>query len=64
MFLDSLFNKLRSDGIGRKTRQAEVSSAEWRSGVIYTTTPRELLNAALYAVGKVFCLRGGQEYLF
>ncbi len=67
--LDSLFNKLHADGIGRKTKQAEILSAEdekllWNSGVLNTTTPRGLLNVTFYVVGKMFCLRGGQEHRF
>ncbi len=29
-----------------------------------TSTPRGLLNAAFYTVGKMFCLKGGQEHRF
>lgn len=28
----------------------------WESGVLNTSTPRGLLNAAFYTVGKMFCL--------
>ena len=34
----------------------------WNSGVLNTTTPKGLLNVAFYVVGKMFCLRGGQEH--
>ena len=62
--LDSLFSKLHSEGIGRQTKKAEVLSLDeenklWESGTLNTTTPRGLLNAAFYTVGKMFCLGGG-----
>ena len=34
----------------------------WTSGVIGTTTPKALQNAAFYTVGKMFALRGGIEH--
>ena len=65
--LDAYFNKLHSDGIGRQTKHAEVISVEeetqlWDSGVMDINTPTGLQNAAFFIVGKMFCLRGGQEY--
>ena len=36
----------------------------WESGTLNTTTPKGLLNAAFYTVGKMFCLKGGQEHRF
>lgn len=67
--LDSLFNKLHADGIGRNSKKTEILTVEdekllWESGVLNTSTPRGLLNAAFYTVGKMFCLRGGQEHRF
>ena len=65
--LDSYFHKLHSEGIGRHVKHAEtISTAEenqlWESGVLNTTTPKGLQNAVFYAIGKIFCLRGGQEH--
>ena len=65
--LDSYFHKLHSEGIGRHVKHAEtISTAEenqlWESGVLNTTTPKRLQNAVFYAIGKIFCLRGGQEH--
>ena len=34
----------------------------WESGVMGVSDPRALQNAVLYAVGKMFCLRGGVEH--
>ncbi len=49
--LDSLFNKLHADGIGRNLKKNEILTVEdekllWESGVLNTSTPRGLLNAA------------------
>ena len=60
--LDAYFHKLHSQGIGRQTNHAEILSSEeedklWSTGVIIG-----LQNAAFFVVGKVFCLRGGQEH--
>ena len=48
-------------------KHAEVVTKEeedqlWREGVMNTTTPVGLQNAAFFVVGKMFCLRGGQEH--
>ena len=64
--LDSYFNKLHSQGVGRRVKHAEIISTEeedqlWESGVLNTTTPKGLQNPVFHAVGKIFCLRGGQE---
>jgi len=34
----------------------------WDAGVLNTHTPLGLQNAVFYAIGKTFCLRGGQEH--
>ena len=62
--LDSYFHKLHSDGVGRQIKHAEVISSEeedrlWEKGVMNTTTPTGLQNAAFFVM---FCLRGGQEH--
>lgn len=64
--MDSHFHQLHTTGIGRETKHAKVLSKEdeeklWRSGVMGTTTPKALQNAAFYLVGKMFSLRGGVE---
>ena len=65
--LDSYIHKLHSQGIGRNAKHAERISANeenqlWESGVLNTPTPKGLQNAVFYAIGKIFCLRGGQEH--
>ena len=65
--LDSYFNQLHASGVGRQVQHSEIISAQeedklWSLGVLNTTTPRGLLNAVFYIIGKSFCLRGGQEH--
>ena len=65
--LDAHFHNLHSDGIGRQVQHAEVFTKEdeeklWKSGVLGTNAPRCLQNAAFFTVGKMFCLRGGEEH--
>lgn len=64
--MDSQFHHLHSTGIGREVKHARVLTKEdedrlWRTGVMGTTTPKALQNAAFYTVGKMFSLRGGVE---
>ena len=46
-------------------KHAEIVTKEedqlCREGVMNTTTPVGLENAAFFVVGKMFCLRGGQR---
>ena len=65
--LDALFHKLHSQGVGRQTNSAEILTSEeedklWNEGVMNTSTPIGLQNTAFFVVGKMFCLRGGQEH--
>ncbi len=65
--LDAYFHKLHSEGIGRYTRHVETILNDeekqlWDSGVMDTMTPKGLQNDVLYEIGKIFCLRGGQEH--
>lgn len=65
--LDSLFHKLHSEGVGVHVKHAEVITADeemklWESGIMGMDNPCSLQNAVFFTVGKVFCLRGGQEH--
>ena len=65
--LDSYFHQLHASGVGRQVKHAETISPEeedklWTTGTLTTATPKGLLSAAFYTVGKSFCLRGGQEH--
>ena len=60
------FRELREQGIGAVVKHAAIVSeseedALWKSGVVGTDDPLALQRAVFYYVGKVFCLRGGQE---
>ena len=64
--IDSHFYNLHSNDIGWHMKHAKAISKEdeqklWQSGVMGTTTPRLLQNAAFFVVGKMFCLGGGKE---
>ena len=59
------FRELREQGVGAVAKHAAIVSeseedALWKSGV-GTDDPLALQRAVFYYVGKVFCLRGGQE---
>ena len=45
-----------------ETISTEEENQLWESGVLDSNTPRGLQNAVFYTIGKVFCLRGGQEH--
>ena len=65
--LDSLFHNLHSEGIGKQIKHAEIFTSDnevklWESGVVGLSTPTSLQNAVFYTIGKMFCLRGGQEH--
>ena len=64
--ISSVFRKLREEGIGALVKHAPVISPEeeeklWSSKVLGTSSPLQLQQAIFYLVGKVFCLRGGEE---
>ena len=61
------FHDLHSEGTGRQVKHTETISVEeenqlWERGVLDCKTPRGLQNAVFYTIGKMFCLRGGQEH--
>lgn len=63
---DVVFRSLHEAGIGTVTKSAKVISKSdendlWDSGVLNTYTPVGLQNAVFYYLGKVCCLRGGEE---
>ena len=60
------YRKLREEGVGAVVKHATVVTEEeedtlWKSGVISIDDPLALQRAVFFYVGKVFCLRGGQE---
>lgn len=63
--LDCTFSDLRKKGVGAEVKHTPVITKEeedqlWRTGAMIDT-PKQLLNAVFFYVGKVFCLRGGVE---
>ena len=60
------FRSLHEDGIGTERKSANIITKEdedrlWDSGVLSTKTPDGLQKAVFYYLGKVCCLRGGEE---
>ena len=61
-----VFRELRKEGIGTSVRHAAVITMEeedqlWKLGIMNITTPKGLQRAVFFYVGKVCCLRGGEE---
>jgi len=64
---DTVARKLREEGVGAFTKEAEIISIEdeqviWQKNVMGTHSPKALLYAVFFANGKNLCLRGGQEH--
>ena len=62
--LDALFHKLHAEGHGVQVKHAEILTKEdeaklWKSGVLRTTSPKSMQNAAFCVAGKMFSLIGG-----
>ena len=65
--MDSLYRKLRSEGVGAEKHSAEPFTIDdenklWSLEVLGTNSPISLLRAVFYYNGKNFCLWGGEEY--
>ena len=63
---DVVFRKLQQDGIGAAKKSSQVIEVAeedilWQKGVLNTKTPIGLQRAVFFYVGKVCCLRGGEE---
>ena len=61
-----IFRRLHQSGVGTVVRHTPVFSIDeegvlWSSGVLSVDNPKGLQRAVFYYVGKVFCLRGGDE---
>ena len=64
--LKSVFHKLTEDGTGAVVKHATVVTPQeeellWSTGTIGVSSPLSLQRAVFYYVGKVLCLRGGEE---
>ncbi len=65
--MDSVFRKLRKEGIGSEKKTAKPFSKEeeqelWSSGALGVQDPSSLQRAVFFSNGKNFCLRGGNEH--
>ena len=65
--MDSLFRKLRQEGVRADVKHDSVFTTEeesllWKHGVLGTHYPLSLLCAVLFYSSKKFCLRGGEEH--
>lgn len=63
---ESVYRSLRKQGVGADVRHTPVVTVAeetklWDLNILNTTTPKGLLRAVFYYVGKVCCLRGGEE---
>ena len=63
---DSVFHTLREQGVGADKKSAKVITKAdedelWELGVLNCTSAEGLQKAIFYYVGKVCCLRGGEE---
>lgn len=63
--IQTVFRRLREEGVGANVKHAAVISPEeellWKTKTIGDHNPVALQRAVYYYVGKVFCLRGGEE---
>ena len=62
-----IFRELHRDRIGTSVCHTPVNSIDeearlWDSGIIGVDTPKTLQRAVFFYVGKVICLRGGEEH--
>ena len=65
--MDSVYRKLRSNGVGAEKQSAEPFTKEeenklWEQGIMGNGSPEALLRAVFFYNGKNFCLRGGEEH--
>ena len=62
---ESVARQLREQGVSANVKHAEIITPEeellLNSGVMGVHSPRALVRAVFYFVGKAFCLRGGTE---
>ena len=64
--IESTFAELRKNGVGAEVKHTPIIEKKeeeqlWSVGVMGVDTPRLLLHAVFFYVGKIFCLRGGVE---
>ena len=65
--MDSVYRKLRSNGVGAEKQSAEPFTKEeenklWEQVIMGNGSPEALLRAVFFYNGKNVCLRGGEEH--
>ena len=63
---ETIYRELHGKGIGTDVRHAAVITSEdeeklWTTGVVGCNTPKNLQRAVFLYVGKLMCIRGGEE---
>ena len=63
---ESISRQLRQAGVGAEVKHAALITPDeedmlWTSGVLGVSSPKALVRAVFYYVGKTLCLREGQE---
>uniref|UniRef100_A0A1X7T4Q1 Uncharacterized protein n=1 Tax=Amphimedon queenslandica TaxID=400682 RepID=A0A1X7T4Q1_AMPQE len=62
---DAVFYDLHKSGVETSIQHANLITEEesllWERGILGTESPKALLRAVFFYVGKRFCLRGGEE---
>ena len=61
-----IFRRLHQSGVGTDVKHTALISSEeedklWSSGTLSVTDPKGLQYAVFFYVGKVYCIRGGEE---
>ena len=64
--IGSMFSELPKNGVGAEVKHKPIIEKKeeqqlWNVGIIGVDTPRGVLHAVFFYVGKIFCLRGGVE---
>ena len=63
---DTVYWQLHQQGVGATVRHTTIFSVEeenklWEAGVLAITSPKALQRVVFFYVGKLFCIRGGEE---
>ena len=64
--IESVYVDLRKQGIGTEVKHTPIitlyeENQLWEKGIFGTSTPLSLQRAIFFYVGKIFCIRGGEE---
>ena len=61
-----IYRKLHKDGIGASVKHTSIITIEeekrlWQLGIMSIDNPKGLQRAVIFYIGKLCCLRGGEE---